>query len=1243
MSRLQSVLDILMQVRTKGLGQLGSAAGAYLKLGNAATQNAKAHKDWNKAMQATALTMTQVASSGKSVERTELELLRLETQMTRITQQRSRALREKYVAQAQLAQAEGNYAKAEELLAKAINATNASMAQRARLQKMMLGVGTARAGSMDKSGTRATTEALAEARLARIRGDAAREMAIYTKALDRNDLSLKNRQRLLVAVAQAEARAAAEARRHAKEILNMDGAWAKARTQLGAFGTSFRNFTRLLGSAVLIGFTIRTVFRALEGVTVRPMKALFTETVSVTDEFRRLEVSLSGITGSLRSARELTKDIGKAAQGLPITQLQAIQGIRGLAYTPATASVLLQQNEQKRQEGLRDILSILTSLATIDPEQGIAGAQFAMREALSGEFRSLRFRFEVSPQVIAQSIGKNLSDLKADPTLVIPALRKFTETFVGPETIAEFSNLLSVQGNLFKGVLEEFFHLIGESGIYDKARNFLRNATRAIGAELHGGPGGGPTATATGAASKISQSLERVMDILIATVEQVIDSLFGVKISLTDLERGDMQKFATALTDIVHALGEFTATLFITAAHIADVLGDWGKFFGVSLGPRSLEEALASRAVKQEEMRGHQIYESLKARIATNQRLLDTAEQYGPGDRQGPKMPGMNRSSTARYDFPNRYFDATWDWMERTRTLKESIAEDESRVYAGYAFKNFDIEGAKETMARLERDIAIWQRFSTAVNSQPDPLAQIMGDTVSDAGEIRQQITLRGRLFTQGLGSGGGDEGSGLITSGFLQLRNRVADLQQAGDDTIAGLLVGLGQKIASTEDAVRKIEQMPQDSRTATALGQLDKQLTSLRDLQAHALDPFTAAIGEQIRELSGGLAAGLQDAPESFRVKNFLSFLDSYNALLSTTGDLSAITASTAAQAQAQFQLLQGKLPAEFRGGATSVLPILQGMRPGMTTDITLGPQEFKMMAHGIRQVVNDLEDTPEKFAPIKEQLNSTLSLWLEGLNKSRDVLTGRIQMSQMLPGMEAAGLPTLGLLPDGFNVDAAITSVNELDYSIAVLDELLKDVNDSAGSVGKQLQEIFGEAAQSISQTLNAGLVDSTMEAFRNMGDGISEILGNVVDSVSRAVMQAIFEMAIIRTFVNPLLNNVFGLTGQSSLPIFGGGSAMGNAFSGGNIIPFAKGGIVNRPTLFGMSGNRMGLMGEAAPEVILPLQRDGMGFMGVGSSGGRSVIVHNNFYFNNTDENGFRKARRHIAADMKKSADRAYATS
>ncbi len=75
----------------------------------------------------------------------------------------------------------------------------------------------------------------------------------------------------------------------------------------------------------------------------------------------------------------------------------------------------------------------------------------------------------------------------------------------------------------------------------------------------------------------------------------------------------------------------------------------------------------------------------------------------------------------------------------------------------------------------------------------------------------------------------------------------------------------------------------------------------------------------------------------------------------------------------------------------------------------------------------------------------------------------------------------------------------------------------------------------------------------------------------------------------------------ITSQLFSGMFGGGFAKGAAFSNGSVTPFAKGGVVSSPTLFPMSGNRTGLMGEAGDEAIMPLKRMGDGSLGVRALG------------------------------------------
>ena len=158
--------------------------------------------------------------------------------------------------------------------------------------------------------------------------------------------------------------------------------------------------------------------------------------------------------------------------------------------------------------------------------------------------------------------------------------------------------------------------------------------------------------------------------------------------------------------------------------------------------------------------------------------------------------------------------------------------------------------------------------------------------------------------------------------------------------------------------------------------------------------------------------------------------------------------------------------------------------------------------------------------------------------------------------------------------------------------------------------------------------AGLLsDSFVGAFRDIANG-TETASAAFKKMSIAIVEDILQILIYKPIIESLTNAL----SPTSL----GGSAVGGlisnlftaangaAINNGNVVPFAYGGIVNSPTMFGMSGGRTGLMGEAGPEAILPLKRGAGGKLGV--EGGGNVTVHQSFNF---AANGDESVKRIIA--------------
>jgi len=129
----------------------------------------------------------------------------------------------------------------------------------------------------------------------------------------------------------------------------------------------------------------------------------------------------------------------------------------------------------------------------------------------------------------------------------------------------------------------------------------------------------------------------------------------------------------------------------------------------------------------------------------------------------------------------------------------------------------------------------------------------------------------------------------------------------------------------------------------------------------------------------------------------------------------------------------------------------------------------------------------------------------------------------------------------------------------------------------------------------------------------GKRFSDVLKAIEQDIARIILRQTITAPLGTAIGNAISSGVNSITGSlSSSGASAGGSyngvpysavqnANGNAFLGGHLIPFANGGVVSSPTMFPMARG-MGLMGEAGPEAIMPLQRGADGKLGVRAAGG-----------------------------------------
>jgi len=194
----------------------------------------------------------------------------------------------------------------------------------------------------------------------------------------------------------------------------------------------------------------------------------------------------------------------------------------------------------------------------------------------------------------------------------------------------------------------------------------------------------------------------------------------------------------------------------------------------------------------------------------------------------------------------------------------------------------------------------------------------------------------------------------------------------------------------------------------------------------------------------------------------------------------------------------------------------------------------------------------------------------------------------------GYALGGSISVGLKPE---------EIAKLEKDIASLSEQIDKFNKKSqsafGSVGKEgnnpLQQ-FAKSAFDITKQVEQSFVN----AFKGMEDALVKFVTtgklNFAD-LARSIIADITRIAVRAFITKPLFGAIF-----PNIEF-----AKGGVIDAGNkITAYARGGIVNKPTLFPMA-NGMGLMGEAGPEAVMPLKRGANGKLGVMSQGGGSTNI------------------------------------
>ncbi|RYH11179.1 phage tail tape measure protein [Tropicimonas sp. IMCC6043] len=196
----------------------------------------------------------------------------------------------------------------------------------------------------------------------------------------------------------------------------------------------------------------------------------------------------------------------------------------------------------------------------------------------------------------------------------------------------------------------------------------------------------------------------------------------------------------------------------------------------------------------------------------------------------------------------------------------------------------------------------------------------------------------------------------------------------------------------------------------------------------------------------------------------------------------------------------------------------------------------------------------------------------------------------------------------------VDALQRSLADAGNVMAAFDGELRrmrtDLSQTSSSAGKLSTSIGGGLRRAFE-----GLVFDGM----NASDAMKMVAQSIVDATYSAAIQ-------------PVIKQIGGSIASGFAGIGAAAFAGGGSFAQGRVMPFARGGVVTAQTVFPMRG-RVGLMGEAGPEAIMPLSRGADGRLGVraeagGQNAAPSVVVN----ISTPDIEGFRRSQSQVAAQL-----------
>jgi hypothetical protein len=269
--------------------------------------------------------------------------------------------------------------------------------------------------------------------------------------------------------------------------------------------------------------------------------ALAKSFIEINEKFAQFEITLTSVFKNTADARAVREEVAQISAKSPLPFEDIANITRSAAVNPAFRSKITEQvstGQLGNENGfLRRMTTLVEQMIAFRPDKKAEDAIFSIREAASGQFRSLIRRFDVSLPTISAISGVSPAEMKASPDKAFEAMETFFGSLIDKEAIRKAALQPS---RLFETVVEQMLTIPllkigstkvqgGKQTFYEQSFEPLRNLyDQAVAFTSGNSKGSAPVDMyAEQAAGRLSSIFEKVISFFSKGIESLL-SRFGL-------------------------------------------------------------------------------------------------------------------------------------------------------------------------------------------------------------------------------------------------------------------------------------------------------------------------------------------------------------------------------------------------------------------------------------------------------------------------------------------------------------------------------------------------------------------------------------------------------------------------------------------------------------------------------------------------------------------------------------------